>query len=144
LEAVSVRRRYATGAQLDRHRAIRAKLAGLLGAKPMRLPGRVNSAFKNNEGETVAFADVRSRSQAYYEIMVDARTWEALQEFSLTGVPTFVIVEIPTGIYGLDVKGIRPRFGIGGRADRGDPSDRERCAYLPFHLFERLTDGLGD
>ena len=80
-------------------------------------------------------AEIKCRNKHYDQMMLSLEKVQKLREFAASGIEVRAVFATPEGVY---VKKIGPEgvdgwIGIGGRADRGDPADREPVVYFsPF------------
>jgi hypothetical protein len=93
-------------------------------------------------GRTAAVVEIkqrRNKSTTYPTLMISAakcangRDWGQKEN-----APFILLVKFTDGLF--MTKATRKyQEAIGGRTDRGDPNDLERCAYIPMEKFYRVA-----
>ena len=95
------------------------------------------------EWKTVAYLEIKCRNNpstkyAYY--MIDAAKLRGgFRVAEKEGKPFFLAVKFTDGIFWTRVTEEKLSLeGTGGRTDRGDPNDIEKCCYIPMTLWRRI------
>jgi hypothetical protein len=70
--------------------------------------------------------------------MMSANKWKkAIQWSEQTKVPFFLLVKFTDGVYGVKLKK-NYKIELGGRYDRGDSADVEKCVFIPMEEFKKI------
>lgn len=128
------RPRYETQADLDNEQMV-VEAMDLRGYKLEKLPLQYRMDFAIfKQGKCLGFAEVKTRRvnvNAYPSVMISLSKVLAAQWITnVTGLPSYLIIQYQDAITRLDLGG-EFEIRMGGRADRGDPQDRDICAFFP-------------
>jgi len=101
-------------------------------------------AFYTKHGVLWGYAEIKCRNASYATYRISLQKWRRMLEFSRrTGIPGCLVVRWPvSGVMRLLLAPVIPRpHGIvmGGRQDRGDPSDIEEMVEIPMAEFQELN-----
>lgn len=92
-------------------------------------------------GVTQAVVEIKMRnnkSTQYSTLMISADKWRrGLEWADKENKPFLLIVKFNDGIFMTKVAREYSE-AIGGRVDRNDPRDIERCAYIPISTFKKI------
>jgi hypothetical protein len=134
---------YETSAHVAKELSIAAHFCKVFDCTYEQYPPRhpVNGKFVIG-GETIAVAEIKSRnnrSTKYPTLMLSANKWERGSQWAQAEhVPFLLIVEFTDGLFMAKMLNNYEVF-VGGRHDRGDPKDIERCVYVPIDSFMRIA-----
>lgn len=104
---------------------------------------RCDYAFTRN-GRVVAFCEIKARSNPrdkYASYSIALGKWMALANLTeFTALAVLLIVRWTDVIGVLKVEPLKDTWiEWGGRADRGDPDDREPMIHIPIEAFKRMA-----
>lgn len=135
---------YQTPADLRRQDEVARACAEAWACEVERLGelGCIDVAFRR-AGALSAYAEIKCRTNAhdrYPDYLIDAAKVERGRWIAgYDGVPYLVIVRFTDGIWYARIRESDPlRIAAGGRVDRGDPMDIDRCAFIPMGAFRKL------
>lgn len=97
-------------------------------------------AFSRNE-KVIAFGEFKKRSKKFNTLLLSAAKYHKMvQLYKQTGIPTFLIVEWPEGIYYLDIGEPEMKLNIfmGGNFSRAQNGDLEPIVYIPVDKFTKI------
>lgn len=101
----------------------------------------LNGKFVLN-GRTVAVVEIkqrRNKSIKYPTLMISAAKCANGREWAQKeNAPFILLVKFTDGLFMIKVTH-NYQESIGGRVDRGDPDDLERCAYIPIEKFYKVA-----
>jgi hypothetical protein len=93
------------------------------------------------DGRVGAYVEIKTRKNAsnrYPTYMMSANKWKkAIQWAEQTKVPFFLFVKFTDGVYGVKLKK-NYKIELGGRYDRGDSADVEKCVFIPMEEFKKI------
>lgn len=132
------RPKYETAADLTNEQHVAGVMDGLgYGLEKLPVQYRLDFAiFK--DGRCLGFAEVKTRTfemNKYPTVMISLSKVMAAKSLSdTTGLPCYLIVKYTDVIARLDFSDPY-ELRMGGRVDRGDPQDRDICAFYPKERF---------
>lgn len=132
------RPKYETAADLTNEQHVVGVMDGLgYGLEKLPIQYRLDFAiFK--DGDCLGFAEVKTRTfemNKYPTVMISLSKVVAAKAITeTTGLPCYLIVKYTDVIARLDFASSH-QLRMGGRADRGDPQDRDICAFYPITRF---------
>jgi len=92
--------------------------------------------------EIKAFAEFKRRhnlKDQYPSFMISLNKWMNGKNMGKeVGVPFLIIVEWDDGLYYCDTEAVKPKYGLGGRWDRGDSQDQELCVFIETKAFYKV------
>ena len=93
------------------------------------------------KGKTVAVVEIKARnnkSKKYPTVMMGSAKWERGRSWAHTeNVPFVVIIRFTDGVFMTIARSGYEEY-IGGRTDRADDKDMERCIYIPIDSFRKI------
>ena len=92
-------------------------------------------------GITDAVVEIKIRNNAstkYPTLMMSANKWKRGLEWAhKENKPFLLVIKFTDGVFLTKVAADYPE-SIGGRTDRNDPNDMERCVYIPISSFKKI------
>jgi hypothetical protein len=93
------------------------------------------------DGITKVVAEIKIRNNAstkYPTLMMSSDKWKRGLDWAfIENKPFMLFVKFTDGIFMTKVKN-KYDEAIGGRTDRNDPNDVERCVYIPISSFKKI------
>ena len=136
------RPRYETQADRDNEQRVVDYLA-TLGWQFEKIPMQYRMDFAIfRDGECRGFAELKSRNvfmNTYPSVMISlSKVLAARWLTEATGLPAYLVVRYQDALTRLDFSDYY-ELRMGGRADRGDPQDRDICAYYPTERLRLIS-----
>jgi hypothetical protein len=93
------------------------------------------------DGRTIAVAEIKTRnnkSSKYPTLMISSTKCKRGKDWAQKENAAFILViKFTDGVFMTRVTNKYQEY-LGGRQDRNDPNDLERCAYIPISSFMRV------
>lgn len=93
------------------------------------------------KGLVRAYVEIKTRSNAstkYPTYMLSAAKWQQAVSWSeKTNKPFLLFVKFTDGVFGVKLKK-KYKIELGGRHDRGDSADVEKCVFIPMEDFRKI------
>lgn len=94
------------------------------------------------QGKTIVVTEIKgrnNRSTKYPTLMLSATKWERGRKWAQAEhAPFLLVIEFTDGLFMTKVADNYEVF-VGGRHDREDPKDIERCVYIPINSFKQVA-----
>jgi hypothetical protein len=91
--------------------------------------------------KTIAVVEIKTRnnrSTKYPTVLMGSAKWERGKNWAHTeNVPFIILIKFTDGVFMTVAKDTYEEY-IGGRTDRADDKDMERCVYIPVDSFVKI------
>lgn len=138
-----MRPQYENSSSVARELEIAAKFCNIFDCTYEQYPPLhpVNGKFVKN-GKVQAIVEIKVRNNAsdkYPTLMLSsAKHKKGLDWAHKENAPFLLVIKFTNGLFMANVK-TEYEESIGGRKDRDDPMDIERCVYIPISQFRQLA-----
>lgn len=138
-----MRPKYESSTNVARELEIAAKFCNVFDCTYEQYPPlhAVNGKFVK-DGKVQAIAEIKVRGNASYKyptlMLSSAKYKKGLDWAHKENAPFILVIKFTDGLFMAKV-GTGYDESIGGRTDRNDPSDVERCVYIPIASFKQIA-----